>query len=106
MAVAEEITSPELVLVSPPELAAQAREALPDYEVEFEQWVVQIRAAFEAEAAERQQRVEPEPEPEPVPAAVPEPARAEARLTPGALIFTAFAVATCLLPLVLLLVIR
>ena len=31
-AVAEEILSPELVLVSPPDVAAQARQALPDFE--------------------------------------------------------------------------
>ena len=32
VAATEEVTSPELVLVAPPEIAARAREALPDYE--------------------------------------------------------------------------
>jgi hypothetical protein len=82
----EEISSPELVLVSPPEVAAQAREALPDYEVEFERWVVETRAAFSAEAA----RAHEPPE----------------RLTLGALAFTALSVVACATPLVLLLLSR
>ena len=98
VAVAEQITSPELVLVSPPDEAAQAREALPDYEVEFERWVVEIRAAFAAEAAEQ----EPERELRVIPRA--EPAAAEARFTVGAFVFTAVAAVTCVAPLVLLLV--
>jgi hypothetical protein len=84
--VAEEIVSPELVLVSPPELAAQAREALPDYEVEFARWVVEIRAAFAAEAAVREEEVPPR------------------RLAVFA--FTAFAAVTCVVPLVLLILFR
>jgi hypothetical protein len=46
--VLDEPLSPELVLVSPPELAKLAREALPDYEREYDEWVVRTRAAFEA----------------------------------------------------------
>jgi hypothetical protein len=84
--VAEEIISPELVLVSPPELAAQAREALPDYEVEFERWVVEIRAAFAAEPAQ--------------------PWQPERGFSFGAVVFTVAAVASCLAPLVLLLFLR
>jgi hypothetical protein len=85
VAVAEETMSPELVLVSPPELAAQAREALPDYEIEFERWVVEIRTAFEAEAAVREEPVPP-------------------RLT--AFAFTALAAVICVVPLVLLILFR
>src|SRR6266567_6175554 len=54
-----ELLSPELVLVSPPELGDRARLALPDYEREFEEWIARTRAAFEAaqaiEQAEQQQ---------------------------------------------------
>ena len=85
MPVAEEIMSPELVLVSPPELAAQARDSLPDYEVEFAQWVTQVRAA-----------TVPEPMPE----------RDEPLSTMGALAFTALAAVACVAPLVLLIVFR
>jgi hypothetical protein len=81
--VAEEIISPELVLVSPPELAAQAREALPDYEVEFERWILEIRAAFAAESA-----------------------KPERRFSFGAVVFTVAAVVSCLAPLVLILLLR
>jgi hypothetical protein len=84
--VAEEIVSPELVLVSPPELAAQAREALPDYELEFERWVVEIRAAFEAEAAT--------------------PPHAERRFSAAAVAFTVAAAVTCAAPLILLILFR
>ena len=87
MSVNEEVSSPELVLVSPPELAAQAREALPDYEAEFERWVVEIRAVFAAEAAQKQ---EPEPE--------------VSRF--AAFAFTALSAAACAAPLVLLLLAR
>ncbi len=86
MPVAEEIMSPELVLVSPPELAAQAREALPDYELEFERWVVEIRAAFAAESAKR-----PQPEP---------------RFSAAAVAFTVAAAVTSVAPLVLLILFR
>ena len=77
--------SPELVLISPPELAARAREALPDYELEFERWVVEIRAAFAAEAARKH---EPEP------------------FSFAALSFTALSAVACVAPLVLLLLAR
>ena len=85
MPVAEEIMSPELVLVSPPELAAQARDSLPDYEVEFAQWVAHVRAA-----------TVPEPMPEPD----------EPRLTLAAFAFTALSAVACVAPLVLLIVFR
>jgi len=77
--VADEIVSPELVLVSPPDVAAQAREALPDYELEWELLVARLRA--EAAAA-----VESEP---------------PARLTFGAAVFTLAAAVTSAAPLVL-----
>ena len=90
--VAEEITSPELVLVSPPELAALAREALPDYELEAEEWTMRIRAALAVEASE------PEPE------AVPRPA--ESTFSIGALAFTVLSGAASVAPLILLIVFR
>jgi len=87
VAVTEEIISPELVLVSPPEVAAQARQALPDFEREWQELVARLRA----EAAV----VAEEPEPE-----------APARLTLGAVAFTAAAALTSVAPLVLLIVFR
>jgi hypothetical protein len=81
-----EIMSPELVLVSPPELAAQAREALPDYEVEYEQWVVWVRAAFAATAAEEKRR--------------------ERRLVVGGWAFTLLGALNCIAPLAILIVFR
>ena len=78
---AEEIVSPELVLVSPPEIAAQARGALPDVEYEWQQLVERLRA--EAAAAE-----------------------APARLTLGALAFTVAAAVMSVAPLVLLILLR
>jgi hypothetical protein len=90
--VAEEITSPELVLVSPPELAALAREALPDYELEAEEWTKRIRAALAAEASV----AAPAPEPEPV----------ESTFTTGAIAFTVLSGAASVAPLILLIVLR
>jgi hypothetical protein len=97
--VAEEITSPELVLVSPPELAALAREALPDYELEAEEWTRRIRAALAAQAAvpEPEPRAEPGPELEP---------RAVGTFSVGALAFTVLSGAAAVAPLVLLIVFR
>ena len=86
MPVIEEITSPELVLVAPPEVAVQAREALADYEMEYEEWLVQVRAAFASSTEE---------------AEVP-----ERRLTLGAFAFTALAGAASVTPLVLLILFR
>jgi hypothetical protein len=94
--VAEEITSPELVLVSPPELAALAREALPDYELEFEEWTMRVRAALETEAAVQ----ELVPEWEPRPGADP------STFTFGAFAFTLLSGAAAVAPLVLLIVFR
>jgi len=88
VAVTEEIISPELVLVSPPEVAAQARQALPDFEREWQELVARLRAEAAAVVAE-----EPEPEP-------------PARLTLGAVAFTAAAALTSVAPLVLLIVFR
>ena len=85
MAVAEEILSPELVLVSPPDVAAQARQALPDFEREWQELVARLRAEATVAA------VEPEP---------------PARLTLGAVAFTAAAALTSVAPLVLLIVFR
>jgi hypothetical protein len=87
LVVAEEIVSPELVLVSPPELAAQARRALPDLEPE---WQVVARLRAEAAAAA---------------AAVVEE-EAPARLTLGAVAFTVAASGTSLAPLVILILLR
>jgi hypothetical protein len=52
----EDVVSPELVLVSPPDLAARAREALPDYERESAVWIRRVRVAVEEAAAEQQRR--------------------------------------------------
>lgn len=84
--VAEEIVSPELVLVSPPELAAQAREALPDFEYEWAQLVERLRAQQAAEDAEEKRR--------------------ERRLTIGGWTFTMLGVVSCVVPFVLLIVFR
>ena len=84
MVVAEEIVSPELVLVSPPELAARARRALPDLEPEW-----QVVARLRAEAAAAAVAEEP-----------------PARLTLGAVAFTVTAAAASVAPLVLLILLR
>ena len=78
--------SPELVLVSPPELAAQAREALPDFEHEWEQFVARLRAAQAAEEAAQ--------------------AQLERRTARSGIVFTALGALACVAPLVLLLVFR
>jgi hypothetical protein len=88
VALTEEILSPELVLVSPPEVAAQAREALPDFEREWQELVTRLRAEAAAAAA---------------PVSAPEP---PARLTFGAVAFTFAAALTSVAPLVLLIVFR
>jgi hypothetical protein len=91
VALTEEILSPELVLVSPPEVAAQAREALPDFEREWQELVTRLRAeAAEAAAAA-------------TPVSAPEP---PARLTFGAVAFTFAAALTSVAPLVLLIAFR
>jgi hypothetical protein len=81
--VADEIVSPELVLVSPPEIAAQARAALPDFEYEWQQMVARLRTEAAAAAAEH-----------------------PARLTLGAVGFTVAAAVTSVAPLVLLILFR
>jgi len=94
--VAEEITSPELVLVSPPELAALAREALPDYELEAEEWTMRIRAALAAEASVAAPAPEPVAELEPV----------DSTFSIGAIAFTVLSGAASVAPLILLIVFR
>jgi hypothetical protein len=84
----EEITSPELVLVSPPELAARAREALPDYA--YDQWSARgpgptlVDAGLEEHEQQEQ----------------------ESRLTVGGLTFAVAVAVFCLAPLVLLILLR
>jgi hypothetical protein len=78
--------SPELVLVSPPELAAQAREALPDFESEWAQLVERLRAQQAAEDAEEKRR--------------------QRRLTVGGVVFTMLGALNCVAPFVLLIVFR
>ncbi len=84
--IAEEIVSPELVLVSPPELAVEAREALPDFEYEWAQLVERLRAQRAAEDAEEKRR--------------------QRRLTVGGAAFTMLGTLNCIAPLVLLIVFR
>ncbi len=84
--VVEEIVSPELVLVSPPELAAEAREALPDFEYEWAQLVERLRAQQAAEDAEEKRR--------------------QRRLTIGGVVFTMLGAVNCVAPLAILLVLR
>jgi hypothetical protein len=84
--VAEEIMSPELVLVSPPELAAQARQALPDFEYEWAQLVARLRAQQAAEDAEEKRR--------------------QRRLTVGGWAFALLGALNCVAPLALLIVFR
>jgi hypothetical protein len=84
--VAEEIVSPELVLVSPPELAAQAREALPDFEREWVRLVARLRADQAAEEAAQAQR--------------------ERRIARGGIVFTVLGGLASVAPLVLLIVFR
>jgi hypothetical protein len=123
VAVSEEITSPELVLVAPPELAALARDALPDYTVEYALWVGRVRATAATEAPKHTLEengepgtVERKPEVAPVDSwpwyslerkALDEPSEERQRHTPGAFAF-AFVVASlfCLAPLLLLLYLR
>jgi hypothetical protein len=83
---ADEIVSPELVLVSPPELAAEAREALPDFEREWEQLVTRLRADQAADEAAAAQR--------------------ERRLARGGVVFTLLGALVSVAPLVLLIVFR
>jgi hypothetical protein len=84
--VVEEIVSPELVLVSPPELAAEAREALPDFEYEWAQLVERLRAQQAAEDAEEKRR--------------------QRRLSVGGVVFTMLGALNCVAPFVLLIVFR
>jgi hypothetical protein len=59
VAVTHEVTSPELVLVAPPEIAAQAREALPDYELDVLS-VLHTRLAAASGVAALDEAAEPE----------------------------------------------
>jgi hypothetical protein len=86
----QEIVSPELVLVAPPELAARARAALPDYAREHEQLVARARsrAALAQAATEEERR------------------RRDRRLVAGSVTFTMIVALNCLAPLVLLILAR
>jgi hypothetical protein len=119
VAVIEEITSPELVLVSPPEVAAQARDALPDYKVEYAESAVDAVATAAAEATTNRPEAKAEPEkvehkPEVAPVeswpwyalerkALEEPSEDRQRLNVKAFTFTFLASLFCLAPLLLLL---
>ncbi len=114
MAVREEITSPELVLVSPPEVAAEARAALPDYTVKYAQRVVHARGTAAADppqdtAEPEELELEPDASVEAWPwytlerKALDEPSEEGQRLGIGAYAFTFFASLSCLAPLLLLL---
>jgi hypothetical protein len=74
--------SPELVLVSPPELAEEARRSLPDFEREWEELVERLRAQDAIAVA------------------------AERRRARWAWVFTLAAAVICVAPLVLLILAR
>ncbi len=82
----DDVVSPELVLVSPPELAARAREALPDYERESAVWIRRVRIAVEEAAAEQQRR--------------------ERRFMVGAVTFTSLMALNAAAPVILFLIFR
>ena len=86
MATHDDVVSPELVLVSPPEVADRARSALPDYEREYDVWVSHVRTAFAEAAAEQQRR--------------------ERRFMVGAVTFTTLMALNAIAPVLLFLVFR
>jgi len=83
--------SPELVLVAPPELAAQARAALPDYAHEYE--VARVRTAYAAAAATA------------AVASVEDGVR-DRRFSRGSVTFTMVVALNCVAPFVLLILAR
>jgi hypothetical protein len=82
----EDVVSPELVLVSPPDVADRARSELPDYEREYDVWVSHVRVAFAEAAAEQQRR--------------------ERRFMIGAVTFTTLMALNAVAPVLLFLVFR
>ena len=58
VAVSEEVTSAELVLVAPPEIAARARDSLPDYPMESDRWATSVSDALGADEVEVQSQDE------------------------------------------------
>jgi hypothetical protein len=86
MQAADEMVSPELVLVAPPELAAQAREALPDFEREWVRLVARLRADQAAEEEAQAQH--------------------ERRLAREGIVFTVLGGLASVAPLVLLILLR
>jgi hypothetical protein len=82
----DDVVSPELVLVSPPEIADRARGALPDYEREYGFLLLRIRAAFAEAAVEEQRR--------------------ERRFMIGAFTFTAVMALNAIAPVLVFLVFR
>jgi hypothetical protein len=86
VAAPDDVVSPELVLVSPPEIADRARGALPDYEREYDVWVSRVRTAVAEAAAEQQRR--------------------ERRFMVGAVTFTTLMAVNAAAPVLLFLVFR
>ena len=84
------VTSPELVLVAPPEVAAQARAALPDYAHEYE--VRRVRAAYARATMPN--------------AADAGPAAVDPGLSRGSVTFLMVVVLNCVAPFVLLILAR
>jgi hypothetical protein len=82
----DDVVSPELILVSPPEIADRARDALPDYERESDAWVSRVRVAFAEAAAEQQRR--------------------ERRFMLGAVTFTSLMALNAIAPVLIFLVFR
>jgi hypothetical protein len=124
VALSEEITSPELILVAPPEIAARARERLPASRLDFDEWATRVAAAGGAEVAVQPQEenaeveaVQREPKmgaaefwtwyesarPQSLETPLPEQRR---RLGTAAFAFTFLAFVLCLIPLVLLIAYR
>ena len=82
----DDVVSPELVLVSSPEVADRARSDLPDYEREYDAWASHARIAVAEAAAEQQRR--------------------ERRFMVGAVTFTALMALNAVAPVLLFLVFR
>ena len=104
-----DVTSPELILVSPPDVAARARAALPDYAHEYE--VARVRAAYARAAVVPAARVAPTARDQvrghvrgPGPK---EPATAlDHGLSRGSITFLTLVVLNCVAPFVLLILSR
>ena len=94
------VTSPELILVSPPEVAARARAALPDYAHEYE--VQRVRAAYARATAVSVAPAPPRPRWRLQATALPD-TRGMSR---GSATFAMLVVLNCIAPFVLLIVAR